>query len=152
MQTNVRSCIEKSKRLHDSIAKGRGSLVTLLSKTTVNIVIEAIGRLIKEDIAAEVKKAGMYSIQIDTTQDITAKDQCSVIMRYVTDTNIQGRMIALVITELSTGQAFVDLVKGILEKMDSNSANCVGNATDGAANMQGEYRGFLSSPDTRMVL
>lgn len=55
MQTHVRSSIEKSKRLHDSSAKGRGSLVTLLSKTTVNIVIEAIRRLIKEDIAAEVK-------------------------------------------------------------------------------------------------
>lgn len=54
MQTHVRSCIEKSKRLHDSSAKGSVSLVTLLSKT-VNIVIEAIRRLIKEDIAAEVK-------------------------------------------------------------------------------------------------
>lgn len=74
-------------------------------------------------------------------------------MRYVTDTNIQKRMIALVITELSTGQAFVDLVKRILEKMDSNVANCVGNATDGAANMQGEDRGFsaLLSADAPQV-
>ena len=77
LQAHVSSCIEKSKRLHDSGAKGRGSLVTLLSKTTVNAVIEAIGRLIKESIAAEVKEAGMFSIQIDTTQDITAKDQFS---------------------------------------------------------------------------
>ena len=78
MQTHVRSCIEKSKRQHGSGAsKGRGSMVTLLSKTTVNMVIESIGRLIKEDVAAEVKKAGMYSIQIDTTQD-TLQQKTSV--------------------------------------------------------------------------
>lgn len=94
MQTHVRSCIEKSKRLHNSSVKGRGLQVTLLSKTRVNIVIEAIRRLIKKDVSADVKTAGLYSIQIDSTQDTTAKDQCSVIMRYVTDTNIKEQMIA----------------------------------------------------------
>lgn len=142
MQTHVNSCIENSKRLHNSGAKGRGSLVTLLSKTTVNTVIEAIGRLIKENIAAEVKEAGMYSIRIDTTQDTTMKDQCSVIIRYVTDVKIQERMIALVNCESSTGQAFVDLLKSVLEKIGLNIVDCVGNSTDGAANMQGEYKGF----------
>lgn len=142
MQTHVNSCIENSKRLHNSGAKGRGSLVTLLSKTTVNTVIEAIGRLIKENIAAEVKEAGMYSIHIDTTQDTTTKDQCSVIIRYVTDVKIQERMIALVNCESSTGQAFVDLLKSVLEKIGLNIVDCVGNSTDGAANMQGEYKGF----------
>lgn len=117
LQTHVNSCIENNKRLHNSGAKGRGSLVTLLSKTTVNTVIKAIGRLIKENIAAEVKEAGMYSIQIDTTQDITTKDQCSVIIRYVTDVKIQERMIALVNCESSIGQAFVDLLKSVLEKI-----------------------------------
>ena len=63
-------------------------------------------------------------------------------MRYVTDTKIQERMIALVNSELNTGQGLVDLVKLVLEKMDINVADCVGNSTDGAANMQGEYRGF----------
>jgi len=35
--------------------------------------------------ACEIQEAGMFSVQIDTTQDITSQDQCSVILRYVTD-------------------------------------------------------------------
>lgn len=57
MQAQTRSLTEKRKRLHNSSAMGRGSLVALLSITTVNMVIEAFARLMKEDIAAEVKTA-----------------------------------------------------------------------------------------------
>ncbi len=44
--------------------------------------------------------------------------------------------------ESSTGQYFVELVKQTLEKMDIDIKKCIGNATDGAANMQGQYKGF----------
>ncbi|KAL1251688.1 hypothetical protein QQF64_019484 [Cirrhinus molitorella] len=39
-------------------------------------------------------------------------------------------------------QYFVELVKQTLEKMDIDIKKCIGNATDGAANMQGQYKGF----------
>jgi len=58
--------------------------VTLLSKTTIDNIITTIQHQMKTTIAAEVRESGMYSVQIDTTQDITAHDQCSVVIRYVT--------------------------------------------------------------------
>lgn len=74
LQQHLTECIEKSKTQDESEARGRGSLVSLLSKDTVNKVIKVISQLIRETIASEVREAKMFSVQIDTTQDITAKD------------------------------------------------------------------------------
>lgn len=37
-----------------------------------------------------VKIAGMFSIEIHTTQDVTSKDQCCIIIRYVTGKVYEG--------------------------------------------------------------
>lgn len=142
LQEHVSDCKRKSKKLHDSGGRGgRGSLVTLLSKTTVHAVIDTISRAIKETIAKEVREAGMFSVQLDTTQDVTSKEQCSVILRYVTDA-VHERLIAVVECEKTTGEAFVKLLAHVLEEAHLDISKCVGNATDGAANMQGKYQGF----------
>lgn len=46
--------------------------MTFLSKTTVNKVISAVHQLIQETIAKEVTEPGMFSVQTDTTHDITS--------------------------------------------------------------------------------
>lgn len=56
----------------------------------------------KRKIAEEVKEAGMYSIQIDTTQDIKVEDQCSIIIRYVND-SVNERLIGVSNVISSTG-------------------------------------------------
>lgn len=86
--------MKKSKQIQAPGTQGRGSLITLLSKTTVDAVIDAIKHLIKENISEEIRKAGMFSVQLDTTQDITGKAQCSVILRYVTDA-VHERLVAV---------------------------------------------------------
>lgn len=142
LQKHVNECIQASKQLHGSgTVRGRGAQVTFLSKTTVNSVIGVIGRLIQEKVAAEVRQAEMFSIQIDTTQDISAHDQCSVVIRYVTD-SIHERLISVINCKASTGQYFADLIQNLLGRMGIDLKLCAGNATDGAANMQGEYRGL----------
>ncbi|KAL6485944.1 hypothetical protein MHYP_G00053360 [Metynnis hypsauchen] len=145
LKEHLSEVIEKSKKLHESASgtRGRGSLVTLLSKSTVNSVIDMIQNLIKENIATEVLKAGMFSVQLDTTQDITAQDQCSVVLRYVTDT-INERLVAVVRCSTSTGESFVQLLSYVLDSLNLDKSLCIGNATDGASNMQGRYRGFSS--------
>lgn len=153
LQEHVNECVQKSKSLHETGAKGRGSFVTLLSKTSVNKVIEVISHLIKESISREVREAGMFSVQIDTTQDVTSTDQCAVILRYVTDV-VHEKLIGVVECESSTGEYFVKLLKETLAKVDIDIRNCVGNSTDGAANMQGQYKGFstlLSSESPNQV-
>lgn len=79
LQQHVNTCFENSKKQHETGAKGRGALVTLLSKETFNKVADVISQLLKMTIAEEVRQAGMFSVQIDTTQDISSKDQCSIL-------------------------------------------------------------------------
>ena len=143
LKEHLTECTEKSKKMHQSHsqAKGRGSAVTFLSKTTVNNVISTVQRLIQETIAKEVAESGMFSVQIDTTQDITSHEQCSVILRYVTDT-VQERLLAVVKCEASTGQYFVQMLTDVMDRFDLDISNCISNATDGASNIQGQYRGF----------
>lgn len=112
LQKHVNECIQSSKQLETGTVRGRGSQVTFLSKTTVNSVIGVIGRLIQEKVAAEVRQAEMFSIQI------------------------------VINCKASTGQYFVDLIQNLLGRMGIDLELCAGNATDGAANMQGEYRGL----------
>lgn len=104
-------------------------------------------------IASEIQEAGMFSVQIDTTQDITTQDQCSVIVRYVTNV-IHERLVAVVKCEASTGQYFVQVLSEVLENMKLDISKCIGNSTDGASSMQGQYKGFsalLSAKSTNQV-
>lgn len=55
----------------------------------------------------------MYFIQIDTTQDITDKHQCSVIICDGCEDTGENDCTG----ESSTGQGFVDLLKCVLEKI-----------------------------------
>lgn len=72
--------------------------------------MNVISQLIKVTVAEEIRQAGIFSVQIDTTQDIISKDQCSIILTYVTSV-IQERLIAVVDCESSTGQHFAELLK-----------------------------------------
>lgn len=143
LKEHLSNVVEKSKTLHTSTggSRGRGSLITLLSKTTINSVIDAIRNLIQQNISADIQKAGMFSVQLDTTQDISTQDQCSVVLRYVTDV-VHERLVAVVQCSASTGQAFVQLLTEVFQHLKLDGSMCIGNATDGASTMQGQYKGF----------
>ncbi|KAL4153880.1 hypothetical protein QTP88_001713 [Uroleucon formosanum] len=103
---------------------------------------EALSQIIKSIISKEVEKAEMYSVQLDTTQDIPVVDQCSIIVRYVIDTKICERLIAVVKCTSSKGINFVNLLLNNFTKLGIDSKKCIGNSADGAANMQDAYNGF----------
>ncbi len=99
--------------------------------------------MIQQKIAVEVRKAGMFSIQIYTTQDLTSKDQCAVVLRYVTDV-VREKLIAVIDCESSTGQYFVELVKQTLEEMDIDIKKYIGNADgDGADRWSCKHAGTI---------
>lgn len=82
--------------------------------------------------------------QLDTTQDISVKDQCSVIIRYITNNEIKETLLALKSCNDSTGQGMMTLLQDVLKENYLDLQNCIGNATDGAANMSGQYNGFAA--------
>lgn len=84
----------------------------------------------------------MFSIQIDTTQDISTQDQCSLILRYLGKKDqIYERLFCLCQSFDSAGKGFKNLVRLVLDKSGINIKQCIGSSTDGASNMRGEYNG-----------
>ena len=73
--------------------KGRGKVVTFLSNNSVNKLFGIIGDMIKETISNEVKEAGQYSVQLDSTQDISTHDQCSIVVRYVLNDTAKEKLL-----------------------------------------------------------
>ncbi len=141
LKEHLSDVIEKSQKMHASGSRGRGSLITLLSKTTVNSLTDTIRNLIQLNISTDIQKSGKFSVQLDTTQDITEQDQCSVILRYVTNV-VNERLVAVVRCHESTEQSFVKLLTEVLEHLNLDISMCIGNSIDEAPNMQGQYRGF----------
>ncbi|XP_034050132.1 zinc finger MYM-type protein 1-like isoform X2 [Thalassophryne amazonica] len=123
LQQHINSCTEQSKKHHDSGVKGRGSLVTLMSNHTVGKVVDSLSKLIKATIADEVREAGMFSVQIHTTQDVTSNDQCAVILRYVTDT-IHERLVGVINCEKSTGKYLLELLKETIQAQPGHQQMC----------------------------
>lgn len=134
--------IKKSQVSHNSGNKTRGGLLTLISKTTVNQIIECISDLIKKYIASQIVEAEMFSVELDTTQDVAVKDQCAIVIRYVNSNGIHEKLIAVVNCIDSSGKGIFKLLSNVLTNNNLNIKYCIANATDGAASMQGIYNGF----------
>ena len=115
-------------------------MITLLSKATVNSVITVIRDKISQWIS---EVTDMFSVEIDTTQDISTQDQCSAVVRCVDSSGgIQERLVSVVKCDESSGEAFVQLVCEVTSTLKLDLRNRVGNSADGATNMQGRYKGF----------
>lgn len=69
-------------------------------------------------------------------------DQYSVIIRFVDGTIINKRVVGIVKYISSKSTHFVELILKMFRDIKLNLKNCIGNSTNGAANMQGEYGGF----------
>lgn len=150
LKDHINNAVLKSSKFHNNNkvtgkkSSGRpGSLVTLLSKTTADYIIEAIGQLMRKCISDNINEVQFFSIQIDSTQDINVHDQLSVIIRYV-NTNVNERLLGFVRCISGKGEYLCKLVCELLKKSGLDLNKCVGSSTDGAANMRGEYNGFTA--------
>ncbi|XP_050065156.1 zinc finger MYM-type protein 1-like [Aphis gossypii] len=136
--------LQRSKKRRENVesnSKGRGSLITLLSKTTVNKIIEAILVTMRKIIKNELGDR-QFSIQVDSTQDIGANDQAAICLRYVFNSKVKERLFSVVEVTDSLGKGMYELIAKVFSKHGILFKNIIGSSSDGAANMQGEYNGF----------
>jgi len=108
------------------------------------LIIDAVSVLIKRSISSQIQEAEMYSVQLDTTQDVSVQDQCSVILRYGNSKEVNEKLIPIVTMKESIGKSFHEMLQDVLNSNGLDVKKCIGNATDGAANMQGRFNGLSS--------
>ena len=149
---HLKNAILKSKQRRDQTiaggktghqAGGRGSLITFLSKTIVNRIIDIICDKIKSKIAAEAGRK-IFSIQIDSSQDIAAFDQCTIVLRYLQESVVVERLVAVLKVEDSSGRGLFEHVEKLFNVLHLDFSKLIGMSFDGAGNMRGQYNGLQS--------
>ena len=65
---------------------------------------------------AYVKDAGLFSVQMDSTTDISTHDQCAVVVRYVQEGKARERLLRLVNVSDSSVQSLHNLLEKSLVK------------------------------------
>jgi hypothetical protein len=142
LRTHVERCTEDSRNRRGPLSgRGRGSAVTFLSKTFVNLVLTTILKAMQRSIIQEVKDSGIYSFQFDTTLDRSVTDQGALVLRYITNGQVLERFLGVV---PCTSAKADDLYRQISELLMSHGLDlqsCIGCSVDGAANMSGALNG-----------
>jgi hypothetical protein len=92
---HLNSIITKRENIRLKGSKGRNNFMTFLSHYSIDNIISTILLIIKQIISEQISTAGMFSVLINTTQDISMMDQCSIILRYVFNGKINEKLIAV---------------------------------------------------------
>ncbi|KAL4130597.1 hypothetical protein QTP88_008018 [Uroleucon formosanum] len=109
-----------------------------------NDLIDSISYYIKHKVTNSIKKTRFFSIAIDSTFDVSHREQVSFIVRYFDDDscNIQERLIRLRDIPKTTGYNLFQIFKEVCSSNGLNwTENLIGQSYDGASNMRGQYNG-----------
>ena len=94
---------------------------------------------VKDEIVKEAKDAGMFSVQMDSTKDISDHDQCAIVLRYVVGDRAKERLVRLLNVDNSSGKCMHTLLRNSLAEIGLTLEQCIGDLFAGAANMSGVY-------------
>jgi hypothetical protein len=142
LKDHVAACARKSAEMKKKGTKGRGGFVSFLSKSTVNKILSIIGEQVRSKILHEVREAKMFSIELDTTQDVTAVDQMAVCLKYLKGEEVQDRFVALIDIRDSTGAGIYSAVKKLFDTYEIEANQLIGESTDGGSNFAGVISGL----------
>ena len=114
-----------------------------MSPKIQNHFIRALAEEVEDFILKEVKQAHFYGIIMDTTIDISHKDQLSFCIRYVDETLvIQERFLQLTNIKASDSPTMFQELNQLLEKHGLEIKWIRSQSYDGASNMSGILSGL----------
>lgn len=118
---------------------------TYLSPNSQNEMICIVGQHIQLEIVDQVKKAGVFTVMMDETTDVSHKEQVAILVRYVHETDttvaVEERLLGVIDTADTTGEALCTLLVDCLTSRDLSVKDIVGQGYDGGANMRGASKG-----------
>lgn len=119
------------------------STLSFISWERQNQMIDAISSHIAKKITAAISESVVFSISLDTSFDISRKDQLSFVVRYVTTGCVQERFLAMKSTHSTTGESLMSVFEEICQTNNLLwKENLIGQSYDGASNMRGQYNGL----------
>lgn len=124
--------------------KGRKEL-SFISWDRQNLLTESVSGHIANKIVTDIQASSIFSVSVDSTFDVSRREQVSFIVRYVDDTNgkVMERLIALKESPLTTGAVLAEVFDNVFKQYNIEwKKYLVGQFYDGAANMSGQYNGL----------
>ena len=99
-----------------------------------------------KDIGLCLHKSPFYTIMADETTDITNKEQVTLVLRWMDDSNfeVHKEFIGLYEVESITSDSIVSVVKDTLIRLNLSLSKARGQCYDGASNMSGIRNGVAT--------
>ena len=111
------------------------------SPAAQNEMIYSLAEVLRKDIRNEIKAANIFSLLIDETADVSKVEQVSFVFRYALNGEIFETFLTYKDVTSTTGKNLFETTKGVLDANGFRIDDLRALGTDGAANMQGEYKG-----------
>lgn len=126
------------KYCQDYSKSGRRNPITFLSKTFINSTLFSIREYLVKVIVNEIdRNGGCFGLLMDGSQDISTKEQISVVVRYMNDSNdIVEHTVAFFSAKDTSGEALYTSLRTALSDIGLSLSNIVGCSFDGAQNMR----------------
>ena len=106
---------------------------TYCSKTIQNEIIDCCGDVVTEQIVEEIKESKFFSIMADETQDCANKEQMSLAIRYVEQSEIREAFIKFILCNSGlTGLALSEKIKQTIDDLGLKMKDCRGQCHDDA--------------------
>ncbi|CAM1326808.1 Uncharacterised protein r2_g3576 [Pycnogonum litorale] len=131
---------------HIELYGNRGSgTSSYLSKRICDEIIQLMANKVRKSILDDLRKAGYFSLSVDSTPDLSHVDQLTVIVRYVSPDD--GLPIERFLTFLElrnhSGEYMANMMLEYLgDDCEVDFSKCRGQSYDNAANMAGRYNGM----------
>lgn len=130
-------------KCQESAKAGRRNESTFISPCFVNNALFNIRKYLVKSIVNEiVRNGGCFGLLMDGSQDISTKEQISVVVRYINDTNgIVEHTISFFNAKDTSGKAIYETLRKVLAGIGLSLSNVIGCSFDGAQNMRSEAIG-----------
>lgn len=116
---------------------GSSRNITFLSTYFIDKVLLITRKFIVRKIVEEINANGhKFGIEMDTTQDISSKEQCSIVVRYFDGKYIQEKTIAFRECKSTRGEDLFNLLQESLNEINLNICDVIGFSLDGASSMR----------------
>lgn len=131
------------KNCQNNAKAGHRGQTTFLSNSFINSTLYDIRKYLVKSIVDEIhRNGGCFGLLMDGTQDISSKEQISVVVRYISDSNdVVEHTISIFNAKDTSGKAIYESMRTILTENGLSLSKVVGCSFDGAWNMRSEACG-----------
>lgn len=134
---HIRKCEKKAQ-------SGHRNNLTFMSKRFVNNVLSIVQKYLVKAIVYEIDEGGGYfGVLMDGSQDVSCKEQVSIVVRYVDQSNnVKERTISFLNASKDTsGKGLYESLRTALLSVGLSLSKAIGCSFDGASNMKSDNVG-----------